>query len=277
MLDRHVWIAGLMLTSLVAPSARAQSQEPEPSEAEAAAAPAPEPAAQSPEVPAEKKDGRWYVGGFYRHTFTPAFMLKPFLQEVSSTNNPGAGLEVMYGRKKIDISLVAYWQRYHTYGPFLADGDPALDTEMIDSSLSMAAVGGNFLWTSEFNEKFAFQYGLDVAVGYVFGDLYRTEAYPTTDRSTPGYKDGWAPCLGVGMPDAAYCDGPPAPDGGNGGHYNVKTRRWTGGGSVPNAWFRLGPHLALRYTPAPWLRVRVDGGFDLFSGFFVGGMLAFGL
>jgi hypothetical protein len=47
---------------------------------------------------------------------------------------------------------------------------------------------------------------------------------------------------------------------------------------VPNLWFRAAlPHLALRFKPIRQMVIRVDGGFDVFSGFFVGGSVGVGL
>jgi hypothetical protein len=291
MLERRTWIVGtLILMALVAPRAGAQSGSadvsaepqpatpPDPIEVEQAAPPS-----RLAEGPKDEPESRWFIGAFYRHTWTPAFLLKPFLQEVTSTNNHGAGVEATYSRSHLDITINGFWQGYRTYGPFLADGDPEQDTEMIDSSLSQAAIGVNFMWNAEISSKFKFLYGLDFGVGYVLGELRRTEAYRTSDPSAPGYKAGWAPCAAPGDPGVTtdegvpYCDGPSVPDGEDGGHYNVRGRSWLNGGSVPNAWFRFAPHLALQYSPNPGVRIRVDGGFDLFSGFFAGGAIAFGL
>jgi hypothetical protein len=280
---RASWVVGLLAAALWAAPALAQeasdvSWVPEPADSAA------EPGKDSGEDPfAAPKDGRWYIGGFYRHTWTPGFMLGLFLDEHTKANNPGAGLEVTYSRSHLDISITAFWQGYRTYGPYLGAGDPITDTEIIDSSLSMAAIGANFLWTTEFSDKFALQYGLDLAIGLVMGNMVRNEAYPTDDNTVDGYQGGWAPCTGVNNPPATstggdFCNGPSVGDGETGGHYGVRARRWTAGGSVPNVWFRAAlPHLALRFTPTPAIRIRVDGGFDLFSGFFFGAALAIGL
>jgi hypothetical protein len=282
---RASWVVGLLAAALWAAPAVAQDEGgdvswvPDPVGSTAA-----EQGKDSVEDPfAAPKDGRWYIGGFYRHTWTPGFMLGLFLDEHTKANNPGAGLEVTYSRSHLDISITAFWQGYRTYGPYLGAGDPITDTEIIDSSLSMAAIGANFLWTTEFSDKFALQYGLDLAIGLVMGNMVRNEAYPTDDNTVDGYQGGWAPCTGVNNPPATstggdFCNGPSVGDGETGGHYGVRARRWTAGGSVPNVWFRAAlPHLALRFTPTPAIRIRVDGGFDLFSGFFFGAALAIGL
>jgi hypothetical protein len=65
-------------------------------------------------------------------------------------------------------------------------------------------------------------------------------------------------------------------DGQDGEHYRINARHWLDGGKVPNLWFRAAPQISLRFKPMHQLVFRIDGGFDIFSGFFVGGALAFG-
>lgn len=233
--------------------------------------------------------GYWFLGAFYRHTWTPAFILKLFLDDITSANNPGTGLELTYRKDNLDITTNVYWQSYHDYGPFRTSGDPLGNTEIINSHLSVIGIGANFLWSTSFNDVFALEYGIDVGVGVVMGDMIRDEAYPEPDKSVAGQKAGWAPCMGPNNPTtnslgqavgngSTYCDSPSVPAGQKGEQYHVKALRWTQGGSVPNVWFRLAlPHLALRIKPMKQMVMRVDFGFDLFSGFFVGGGLAFGL
>jgi hypothetical protein len=276
-----LWV-GLLMAGLVAAPAMAQDGDPLPppeaawdDERPTGGAPLDEEQSQAEmdDPFGEKKDGKWYLGLFYRHTFTPGFMLGIFLDQYEAANNPGTGFEFTYSKSNLDITGTLFWQGYRTYGAYRASGDPDNDTEIIDSNLSMAAVGVNFLWTTEFNDVVALQYGIDLAVGIVMGSMRRTEAYPTDNRNADGFIGGWAPCAGVGMPSDHFCQTET-----NGGHYNSKAQRWTSGGTLPNVWFRAAlPHLALRFTPTEALRLRIDGGFDLFSGFFVGAAAAVGL
>ena len=54
-------------------------------------------------------------------------------------------------------------------------------------------------------------------------------------------------------------------------------QKWFNGGSVPNLYFRFAvPNIALRIKPISQLLIRIDGGFDLFSGFFTGGSISYG-
>lgn len=211
----------------------------------------------------------YFLGLAYWHSFTPTFVLNLFTDESTKTNNSGFGLQFTYRKSSFDIVTSLYYQAFSVNGPFRGAGDEATETEIIDSNLKMLGVSVSFLWSSDFTDWFGVQYGLGFGVGGVLGDMIRTEAYPVGN--------GWEPCVDRSNPDPLYCDPTSVADGEEGGHFGARARRWTQGGSVPNVWFRAAlPHLALRFKPIKQLMIRVDGGFDLFSGFFVGGSLNFG-
>lgn len=249
--------------------------------------------------PYEDPNKRYYfLGGFYHHHFIPAGMIEIFVQHSPSVSNPQAGLELTIRRDSFEIIASAWYADFTTEGPFLANGDPPDDVEIMDSSLRTVMVGATFMWSTMFNDYIGLEYGLGLGVGYVFGDLVRTEAYPSDNG-------GFAPCTtpivgggpggaqpgdaidvsrsgGLGITD--YCQGAsgdPAPisnqDGERGAHYGVVARQWFDGGSVPNLWFRLAPQISLRIKPIHQLVIRADVGFDIFSGIYVGGGLAIGL
>lgn len=216
----------------------------------------------------------FFFGGVYRFAWVPKTVVLLFVDEAVSGKNHQFGGEFIYRRNGMDLIIDAYYARFYADGPFLErNGDP-LDTEIINSRLWTATLSATFLWSAVVNDVLAFEFGLGIGIGYVGGQLRRTEAYPSTGA---GSIDGYAPCTGVGGPDAAYCDGPSVPDGESGGHYNVVTRDWLDGGSVPVVWPRLAfPHIAIRIKPIRQLMLRVEGGLDFFSGFFGGGAIAFG-
>jgi hypothetical protein len=218
------------------------------------------------------------------------------VDEAPSANNPSTGLEFTYRKDGFEIITSIYWQRFGANGPFRASGDPEVDTEIIDSSLSAVMASATFLWSTAFTDWFSLQYGLGVGLGALLGDVNRTEAYPQGN--------GYGACNSAGDPDGTFCGGvntaepyfaPSCPagdpnctarpgkpasnrDGADGEHYDVNARKWTDGGSVPNLWFRFTlPHLALRFKPIRQMVIRIDGGWDIFSGFFLGGALAFGI
>lgn len=215
----------------------------------------------------EPHQGYFFAGLFYRHIFVPEFLLNLFLDESEAASNPAFGAEVTYRKDNFDIIGSLWYASYAVNGPFRASGDPELDTEIIDSDLGILFLSASFLWSTPFNEIFALEYGVGLGLGLVLGQMHRTEAYRDGDD--------WAACDQVGVPDGAYCDGPPARDGEDGGHYNVEARKWSDGGDVPNVvpWLAI-PQIALRIKPIKQLMIRIEGGFGL--GFFLGGAINYG-
>jgi hypothetical protein len=222
----------------------------------------------------------YFLGAFYNHIFIPDFIINLFVGDEPDPfggSNPFTGLEFTYRKDSFDIVVRLAYMGGYAEGPIVAAGDPIQDTEWIDANLNLIMASATFLWSTNFDDAgiFAFEYGIGVGLGVVFGDLVRTEAFQRagTDPEDP---DNWAPCAGVGNPDALFCDGPSVGDGENGGHYNVRSRFWTDGGSIPNIfpWFAL-PHLAIRIKPIHQLMMRVEGGWSVY-GFFVGGSAAYG-
>jgi len=206
----------------------------------------------------------------------PGFLQELFLDSATGAVNVALGAEFTYRKDNFDIVGQLWWAGYSNYGPYRASGDPDTDTEMIDSSLSVLFLSAAFLWSTPFNDVLALEYGVDVGIGVVLGNVYRTEAFPDAGGGQPRSTDGYAPCNAPGDGrNTTYCDGPSVPDGETGGHYNAKVRRWSDGGNLPNVvpWLAI-PHLALRIKPVKQLMMRVEGGFGI--GFFLGFSAAYG-
>jgi hypothetical protein len=217
-----------------------------------------------------------FLGAFYNHIFIPDFIVSLFVEsdpDPFGGSNPFVGLEYTYRKDSFDIVVRLAYMGAYGEGFIRANGDPFEDTEHIDVNLNLVMASATFLWSTNFDEQgiFAFQYGIGVGLGVVFGDLTRTEAYRDASSGNE-----WAPCAAVGNPNPTFCDGPSVGDGENGGHYNVEARFWAEGGSIPNIfpWFAL-PHLAIRIKPIHQLMMRVEGGWSVY-GFFVGGSAAYG-
>lgn len=244
----------------------------------------------------EEGKSYFFLGAFYRHQFVPSGLLELFLDAAPSENMPQFGGEFIRRRDGMDVIASVYYADYRFSGPFLAKDDPPQDVEWIDSDMWAVMGSVTLLWGSHFSDWFAIQYGLGVGVGWLFGDMVRTEAYP----SNSGHSRCVAP-TGPGLPGSAQSSDPNDPaafsgglgetveqycappssfptdaDGDDGEHYGVTARTWFDSGSRPNLWFRFAPQLSLRFKPMHQLVIRVDGGFDLFSGIFVGAAAAFG-
>ena len=199
-----------------------------------------------------------FLGAFYRHTWTPGFMLNLFTDENTPTNNSAFGLQFTYRKDNFDIVTSVYYQGYAVDGPFRGSGDADTETEIINSELFGIMASVDLMWGTQFNDIVGIQYGFGLGLGALLGDLRRTEA-------TPNGSGGWNACTST---SGGYCDdfdGEP-----NSGFTGIASK-WFDGGSVPNLYFRLAvPNLAIRIKPIKQLLIRVDGGFDLFSGFFTG-------
>jgi len=252
-------------------------------------APGATPAGDEGAMPAQARDstdphedehqGYWFAGPMMRFTVVPTFMERLFIDGGHTELNPATGLEATYRKDNFDIVMSVWWASFAFTGPFRASGDPDTDTEIVSGNPSVVFASAAFMWSTPFNDMFALEYGLDVGVGVVLGDVVRYEAYP----GGPDNIGGYSRCASPGNPssvggaplDPAYCDGPPVGDGMRGGHYNVIARKWTDGGSVPNVvpWLAI-PHLAIRFKPVHQFMARIDFGFGL--GFFFGGSLNYG-
>lgn len=221
-------------------------------------------------------EGYYFVGLMYRQIVVPTFMQSLFVDGGTTVTTPGFGAQFEYRKDGFSIIGNLWWQSFSFVGPFREAGDPAVNTEIIDSSWSAVFGSASFLWSTAFNDMFAFEYGVDVGLGVVLGDGIRTEAFSTDGDNT------FTACTGPLNPasSSAYCASPTSGstdlDGQNGEHYNVVARKWSDGGSVPNVVPWLGiPHIGLRIKPIHQLQIRIDAGF--FGGFWFGAGLSYGI
>lgn len=239
---------------------------------------------ESETSPVEEPDKSYFfVGLMYRHVFVPTFMENIFFAESKPAQNPGAGAEFTYRKNNFEIVSSLWWQRYWVNGPFRAKGDPAPEIEIINSKLSVLYASATFLWSTPITDVFAIEYGVGVGIGYVIGNLYRTEAYPDSNGdSVPDGNSHFRKCLGPSNPPAGadgvpWCDPTVAGSGEKGGHFGVKGKRWSSGGNVPNVWPWISiPHLAIRIKPIRQVMMRIEGGFST-GGFFAGASAAYGI
>lgn len=227
--------------------------------------------------PTEHEDQDYFfLGAFYRHVIIPGFIQDLFVEGGIDGSNPGVGLQFLWRKNNFNVSANVWWNNANGQGYFRAQGDPVTDTEYIDAQLGVIFVNAEFMWSFPITEWFAFEFGFDLGLGFIYGDLIRTEAYETTRGSGQ-----FQPCRGSNDPDApsGYCE-PPAPPpcyARNGGHYGCVEPNWfTEGGDTPFVfpWVSL-PHVAVRFKPIRQLQVRIDGGYGLYN-FFFGGGLSYG-
>lgn len=214
--------------------------------------------------PEEAGESYYFLGLSYRHLFLPKFMLELFTEDATGTANASFGLSAEKRMDGFSTVINVWWAGYNLSGPFRAIDDPVQDTEILESDLSVLWITGNFLWSVPIVRTLDFEWGLGVGLGYVMGDIVRTEAYkdangkfrkcPTETNAPPNPN-----------PDPFYCEPfTGVEDGEDGAHYNAKVKRWTEGGGLPNVmpWFAI-PQIGLRYKPIDQLVVRAEFGLGI--------------
>ena len=215
----------------------------------------------------------YFLGARYRHTFLPTGMLHLFVDggPASAVSIPSFGLEGSMRKDNFEIIGAITYADY-SLGAFPFKGKSESDTayEIVKSNLKLINLSADFLWGTDFSPKFAFQYGVTAGIAIVLGDLHRNQAKPA-NGSAPGDPYSYVPCGGVkDAGSGAYCDD-------SNDHYGDYTdASWFNGGKKPNFYPIFGPMFAFRWKPAKQFVARLDGGFNLFSGFFFGVGLNYG-
>lgn len=202
-----------------------------------------------------------FVGARYRGIVFPKFMLNLFADGGRSAYVSGIGPELGIRKDNFETILSA-WVGFYGLGetPFKGKNDDELAWEIIESNLKVLYLTSDFLWSEPVSSELAINYGVGVGLGFVFGNLFRTQAYPEGDGEIP---DNLRKCTRQGVPDPVWCD-----DANE--HYGGFTEpSWFGGGSKPVLFPWLALQTGLRYKPHKNFVARLDLGFGT-SGFFFG-------
>lgn len=265
-----------------APAAAAPSA-PTPSET-AQAAPAGDAHLQFQTAPTTDLAARrpmWFFGGQYRHHWVPSGVQSLFMD--MAPNIKGSGYGVIASRRNVDGFSLTFGLAYADYafeGFFRQKDDDLGETEFVRSDMSFWHVTSSFMWSTEFLNVLAFEYGFGLDLGLVFGDINRTEA--VRDQV-----NGWQPCTAAGVPntpvdaDEVYCDQPQNggasdPSSEKGAHYNVNVGKLSGGGSIPDIFLAPAiPQLAIRIMPIKNVAIRLEAAYGIVR-FWVGASLLVG-
>jgi hypothetical protein len=207
--------------------------------------------------------GRTYrfVGLRYRGIIVPKFMMNLFGDGGSTVYVNGIGPEFNIRKDGFEYSFAAWWAGYGMgETPFKSSSDTQLAWEIVESKLNVIYLTADFLWSQEFTPQFSLNYGLGAGFGFVFGDLFRTQAYPVGDENDP---ESYRPCVGQGNPDGTFC-------GVDNNHYAGYTEpSWANGGSKPIIFPWLSVQTGIRFKPHRNFVARFDAGFGI-TGFFIG-------
>ena len=189
-----------------------------------------------------------------------------------------AGPEFVYRTDGLDIVLAGMYVGYQApAGYFRGTNEMPNATERVESELQGIFVTAHFLKGIRFARVFELQIGAGIGVGYLFGNLYRSQAY-SEDRSNSA--SSWRDCDVPGGPGGAYADYCANNDNQHFTHPNGGAARYAepgifAGGAVPTImpWVSL-PHVALHFRPIQNLDIRLEGGFAII-GFYGGGAIHF--
>jgi len=212
-----------------------------------------------------------FVGARYRPIIVPKFMMNMFGDGGRTIVAHGFGPEFAIRKNAFEYNLSIWYAGYGMEDtPFKGKNDDAKAWEIVNSKLKVLFITADFLWSQDFTPEFALNYGLAGGFGFVFGDLYRTQAMPGSPNANINTGEGFVKCPGSLADGGTYC-------GNDNGHYNGYTENsWANGGSKPILfpWFVL--QTGLRYKPHRNFVARLDAGFGT-SGFFLGLGLDYGL
>ena len=193
-------------------------------------------------VPFDTRRPMWFFGGQFQHHWVPSAVQSIFMDMAPSIK--GNGYSILASRRNVDgfsLSFGLAETNYAFDGYFRQKGDSLGETEHVVSDMRFWHVTSTFLWSTEFLNVLAFEYGFGLDLGLVTGDINRTEAYRDSTL-------GWQPCTAPGAPPTiaerteAFCDTPrtdPQPDGTwtdpsdqKGAHYNINVGKLSGGGTT---------------------------------------------
>lgn len=288
-------------------STSAQAARPEAAPEEPTEPGTPESTTTTPSNSRHEQEGVTYrsIGFGYRHSFVP-----PAIIEIAVANAPRGiripqfALEYARRRDGFQVTAALTYEDFGFHGAFRSNGDTQFEYEWLDSNLKSVGIGVGTTWSTSFSDVFAIEGGVDFGLGALFGHVTRTEAYPSQGQN-PNSGGGWGRCTGptvggtpgsdgMGGADfdsthygpstgtlAQYCGAPlnggtTDPDVRNGEQYGVHYHNWLHGGSMPFISWRLAPRLSFRFKPAAHFILRIDSGFDLGSGIFVGAAAHYG-
>lgn len=222
------------------------------------------------------KGGReqWFIGAYWRHLWVPRFIQKVLFVQAPSISTGMFKLQP-------NLGLVATWRSasgfsvqfglghlgYHFDGYFRSKNDSADATEAVKSTMDFWHGTAAVLWSAEVVKELAFEFGLGVDLGFITGDIERTEAYYD--------KRGWHMCDGPLTPalesdtGVPYCNRPnngtdTDPSDKYGEHYHVKVGKMGDGGNIPPVFLiPTIPMVAVRFAPIKELVIKWELGYSI--------------
>jgi len=253
---------------------------PEAAATEAAAAESADDAAPASAAPADEtagdeagtaKSSDYLLGLRYRGLFIPKAVLNWFIEGGTSLYVNGMGPEFSIRDDNTEYVLSA-WLALYQMDPVALKGSSDAEEawEIVDSRMKSLYLTFDYLWQHRFSRTLELSYGGGAGLGFLFGDLHRTQATLTTG-GTRGDAGAYVKCDGVEMPaQGGYCDDINT-------HYDgYGEPNWFHGGAKPVLFPWLTGQVGLRYQPHPKFVARLDLGLGT-SGLYFGVGADYGL
>lgn len=229
----------------------------------------------------------YFIGLRFRDVIVPRFILNLFADGGRTVNVFTAGPEFSSRKNKVEYDIGISYADY-SMNEFLFKGKSETDDswEVVSSDMKVLYLNIDLLYQvwGHPSGQFALMIGGGIGLGGVFGNLYRTQAYPLDPNNLdPEDVNQWRKCTGPGTDPSqvnpktgnSFCDS-------SNGHYYRNNKdhsepSWANGGAKPFIipWLSI-PQISFRYKPVKQFQARADLGFSV-TGFYFGLSAAYGL
>jgi hypothetical protein len=248
-----------------APATEASSDEAAAATSTSAAAAAPEDATEAADASSEPSSAsNTAIGVRYRGIYIPQAVLGWFVEGGDSVYVNGFGPELALRDDNVEYVFSA-WLALYQMDPVAIKGasDAEEAWEIVESDVKALYLTADYLWHKSLASQLELTYGGSVGLGFLFGNLYRTQA-TLRAGGTAGNPDDYVPCTALNNPaQGGYCDD-------INDHYDGYAEpNWFHGGSKPALFPWITGQVGLRYQPHEKLVTRLDLGLGS-SGLFFG-------
>jgi hypothetical protein len=214
--------------------------------------------------PVEAKGKSYYFAGVRaRAVVVPTFIIEAFGEGGQTVMGPQIGPEFAIRKDGFEyVFAITYTAYPMDRTPFKAPTDPDFAMELVESHIKVLYFTADFLWGHQFSPVVSLLYGGSAGLGFVWGPLYRSQAY----RNPQG---GWSMCVGPYNPggQSGYCA--PDPQHGDKQHFGMyEEPSWSGGGDKPLIMPWLALQTGLRIKPHRRFVGRLDVGIGIGQVFF---------
>lgn len=214
----------------------------------------------APAEPPKSNEPRNYLGVNYRGYLVPGFLVNIFGEGGRTFLAPGAGLAFTRTSGAFDLTFsIDYMSLSMGPTPFKPYDTPDTEYEILQSDLASLHATLELHWNMPLDKKQRVRLRIGGGLGFgvmAFGDLYRTQAYPTS--FVPGDPDTYLPCQGPNNPAGSfrYCN---QLDKDADRYPGYTEPSWFNGGVRPTIypWVAL-PMVGLSFRPTPRIAIDVD-------------------